>query len=130
MFSTGEAAEALGVSKKRLDNIMSSAGRVLVNKGTNGRSRALNQDVVERLAVALLLERDLGVAMPRAIALASELVASPAGSIAVGSLGSLHFEIDRLRSVLRNALGDAVDGRDRPQRGRPPIPATKKRGAL
>ena len=130
MFSTGETAEALGVSAKRLDNIITGAARTLIDVGTNGRSRTITQNVVERLAVALLLERDLGVSIRQGIALASQLVASPDGSITVGSLGSLQFDVDRLRSVLRNALGDAVDGQDRPRRGRPTIPTKKKRGAL
>jgi hypothetical protein len=129
MYSTSEVADALGISIKRLDNIMTGPGRLLVKPGQHGRSRAIPADVIERLALALLLGRDLGIPLIRAISVASQLTKDPAGSVPVGSLGRLSFDVTRLRSVLEHALTDVVENRVQPRRGRPPLESKKKRGA-
>ena len=129
MYSTAEAADALGISAKRLDNILVGPARELVPAGVNGRSRSIRPETIELIAVALLLSRDLGVAFAGGIDLAGKISTSDDGVVPVGTLGSLHFDLGRLRSVLQNALGDAVEDRLQPRRGRPPTLPKKKRGA-
>ena len=129
MYYTSEAADALGISAKRLDNILTGPARLLVPQGINGRSRTIQLTVIESLAIALLLERDLGISIGRGLALAAQLLREPTTDIAIGALGSLHFDVARLRSVLQNALTDVLDGQSRPKRGRPSHAVKKKRGA-
>lgn len=129
MYSTAETADALGISAKRLDNILTGPASSLVPTGRNGRSRTIPLVVIESLAIALLLERDLGISVSRGLTLADQLARKPADGIAIGALGSLHFDVARLKSILQNALSDVVDGRTRPKRGRPSRAEMKKRGA-
>ena len=106
MYYTSEAADALGISAKRLDNILTGPARLLVPQGINGRSRTIQLTVIESLAIALLLERDLGISIGRGLALAAQLLQRPTTDIAIGALGSLHFDVARLKSVLQNVLTD------------------------
>lgn len=129
MYTTAEAADSLGIKPKRLDNILTGPGRALVPIDRNGRSRALGQEIIESIAIALLLERDLGISIARGLITARELIADTNSSVPVGTLGSLHFDVAKLRLVLTNALGDAVEDRNRPRRGRPSLAERKKRGA-
>src|SRR6267154_1255668 len=127
MYSTAETALALGIGEKRLDNLLTGPARPLVPKKGNGRSRELSAESVELIAIALLLRRDLGAPVARALQLAASLVASPGQCAPIGTLGSLHFDVAALRSVLQNALSDAIEDSVRPRRGRPRLPAKKKR---
>jgi hypothetical protein len=129
MYSTAESAGALGISAKRLDNLLTGPARSLVPKNGNGRSRELSVELVELLAISLLLRRDLGIPIIRALELARALIAEPDHQIQIGALGSLHFDVTALRSVLQNALSDVIEDSLRPRRGRPPRSTMKKRGA-
>jgi hypothetical protein len=109
------AADVLGISRKRLDNLLLSLGMA----GRQGRSRELGIETVETLALTLLLQRDLGVSAARASEFAAQLRQSESGVAPLGVLGSLHFDMGRLRSVLQNALASAVEDHRAPRRGRP-----------
>jgi hypothetical protein len=73
---------------------------------------------VELLAMTLLLQRDLGLSIPRSLNLAGRLQAQQ-GEVQLGVLASLHFDLARLRSVLQQALAAAVEDHIEPRRGRP-----------
>lgn len=120
-ISTLLASEVLGVGRKRLDNLLVSLREVLGQQGRQGRSRQLTIDTLEVLAVTLLLQRDLGVSARRGLSLAQNLRSSDSGIAPVGVLASLHFDMTRLRSVLHNALAEAVEDHSVPRRGRPTI---------
>jgi hypothetical protein len=118
MLSTKLAAEVLGVSPKRLDNLIVRAGRSLVPQGQNGSSRSLSLDVVELFALTMLLQRDLGLSVLNAMRVAEELQRDN-GQVQLGVLGSLRFDMTRLRTVLQQALASAIEGHTAPKRGRP-----------
>jgi len=126
-YSTIEAALALGTTPKRLDNILSRELGLKVGRGRQGMARIIDEELIERLAVALLLQRDLGVALKRAVDIANQLVASDEHQVGVGTLASLRFDVPALRLVLQNALADVVQDRVPVRRGRPRAKA--KRGA-
>ena len=126
-YSTVEAALALGTTPKRLDNMLSHKLGLPVNRGRQGRTRVINEMLIEQLAVALLLQRDLGVTLRRAVGIAGQLVASSSHQVGVGMLASLHFDLPALRLVLQSALADVVQDRVPIKRGRPG--ANAKRGA-
>jgi len=129
VYSTAQAAEALGVTPKRFDNLLSGPGRKIVAPGRHGLSRSISIEAIEIFALALLLERDLGSRLERAVEIAAELRKEPAHDVAVGALGALRYDVPRLRYVLQNALADALENRLQPRRGRPPTIKTIKRGA-
>ena len=63
-ITTRVAAAALGVSAKRLDNILTRSRLMISPESVQGRERKLPEQVVERLAIALLLQRDLRISSP------------------------------------------------------------------
>jgi hypothetical protein len=118
-FSSLLSADVLGVSRKRLDNVLIALGKEIAPRGRQGKSRSFSVDQLELLALVLLLQRDLGVSSSRALDLARTLKASEFGVAPLGTLASLHFDMDRLRSVLQQALAGAVEDHVAPRRGRP-----------
>jgi hypothetical protein len=124
-FSTATAAHALGVDRKVLDNLLTREAKALVGTGRRGKDRRISFSVLEQLALALLLKRDLGVSLARGLELAAAISQSPTGEIAVGLLGTLRYEHSGLRSPLEAALTDALEEVAPPRRGRPPVAAAR-----
>ena len=118
-LSTVSAAAALGVDRKVLDNALAREARSLVLSGRRGRSRQIPIAALERIAIAFVLNRDLGVTVAKGLELAEQVVAAPAAPIAIGSLGTLTFDVPRLRETLEAAVGEALESVAEPARGRP-----------
>jgi hypothetical protein len=118
-LSTASAAVALGVDRKILDNILARESRSLILTGRQGRSRQIPVAALERIAVAFVLNRDLGVSLARGLEIAEQLVDSPTASVAVGSLGELTFDMARLRRTLDLSIDEALESVAEPVRGRP-----------
>ncbi len=118
-LSTGAAAVALGVERKTLDNVLAREGRALLREGSRGRSRQIPVEVLERVAIALILNRDLGVALARGLELAGTILQSPASPVPVGTLGALSFDVHGLRQTLERSIDDALEGVAPLTRGRP-----------
>ncbi len=128
MYSTLDVAIAIGVDHRRLDNLITRYCRDTVPAGRRGSSRKISDAIVERLAVALLLNRDLRIPFDRGWLLSQQISAAKEGRAHFGALGTLEFDLPRLRTVVRQALADAVQDRQPVRRGRPVL--KKKRGAL
>jgi hypothetical protein len=118
-LSTNASATAIGVDRKTLDNLLAREGRLLIGAGSRGRSRRISIDVLERIAVALILNRDLGVSIAKGLALAEEIVGSPSSQVNVGLLSTLTFDLPRLRKVLERSIDEALEGVAERTRGRP-----------
>ena len=118
-LSTDAAAAALGVDRKRIDNLLAREGRSLMEDGRRGRSRRITVDALERVAIAFVLARDLGVGISRGLELAAALLNRPDAPIAVGTLGTLSFDVDALRRTLESAIDEALEIVAEPPRGRP-----------
>ncbi|MGH7653322.1 MAG: hypothetical protein ACREN6_01540 [Gemmatimonadaceae bacterium] len=118
-LSTASAAAALGVEEKVLDNVLAREGRSIILPGARGRSRRIPVTVLEHLAVAFVLSRDVGVSISRGLELAERLLASGASNIQVGSLAALSFDVVRLRRTLELAIDEALESVAEHARGRP-----------
>jgi len=118
-LSTAAAAAALGIDRKALDNVLAREASSLVASGRRGRSRRIPMAALERIAVALVLSRDLGVGIARGLELAAAIIAAPASSIPAGSLCTVTFEVARLRHALERAVDEALESIAEPVRGRP-----------
>jgi hypothetical protein len=118
-LSTDASAAALGVDRKTLDNLLAREGRMLIAAGSRGRRRRIPIDVLELVAIAMILNRDLGVSIAKGLELATRLVATPASPVPVGSLSSVTFDLNRLRLALELSLADALESTAEPTRGRP-----------
>src|ERR1039458_1420103 len=104
MLSTDAAALALGIEKKSLDNILSREGRSLLPSGRRGRGRRIPMAALERVAIALILDRDLGVGLANGLELAGKVLGAPTSSIQFGSLGTLSLDVESLRRKLDRSI--------------------------
>jgi len=120
ILSTDTSAAALGIDRKTLDNMLAREGRSLIGAGSRGRSRRISVDALERIAVALILNRDLGVSIAKGLALAEQVVGSPSSQVIVGSLSTLTFDLPRLRKALERSIDEALESVAERTRGRPP----------
>ncbi len=118
-LSTDTSAAALGVDRKTLDNMLAREARSLIQAGSRGRSRRIPIDVLERIAIAFVLQRDLGVGIVTGLDLASRILKSPTNSTTIGSLGALTFDAARLRQALAVSVDEALEGVPERRRGRP-----------
>lgn len=128
MYSTVDVAIALGTSPKTIDNLITRYCRAAIPVGTQGASRSIPAATVEVIALALLLKRDLGMPFRRGWLIGTGLLHGDAPRMSVGILGTLEYDVPRLKAVVRQALADSVQDRSPIRRGRPPAKA--KRGAL
>jgi hypothetical protein len=118
-LSTVAAAVALGVEPKTLDNLLSREGRSLLRSGKRGRSRRIREDVLEQVAVAFVLTRDLGVSVAKGLEIAALVLASPASPVQLGSSCALAFDVTRLRRALERSVNEALESTAERTRGRP-----------
>lgn len=124
-YTTTDVAAALGATTKMVDNLLAREAKHLLSTGKRGRSRLIDESLIEILAIALLLRRDLGTSARTSVKLASGIAASPVSNVAVGTLGVLHFDVASLRLVLRQALADSLEERRPVRRGRPLLGAQR-----
>ena len=123
------AARALRVSTRELDNILGREAVDLLQPGERGRVRQITERVVEQLAVALLLHRELGTPMRRSVALAGRMLTGD-GALPLGAWGSIRLDMARMRREVAAEMQSALEETPRPRRGRPPTAGKDKRGAF
>lgn len=121
--TTATAAAAIGVSRKRLDNVLAREGRALLPTGRHGRARRIPVRAIETVALALVLNRDLCTSISKGLELSAALLASPTvGSVELGSLGRLTFDVEAFRRLIEEAVAESIEETATPQRGRPRTP--------
>jgi hypothetical protein len=118
-LSTIAASTALGVDRKTLDNLLAREGRSLIGSGSRGRSRQIPIEAMEQIAVALVLNRDIGVSIEKGLGLAKVIAGAPTSPVPIGSLGTLTFDLPRLRKALAFSIDEALESVAEPSRGRP-----------
>ena len=118
-FTVSVAAIVLGVDHKMLDNLLSHHAVPGCARARQGVRRRLTTEAILHVAVALLLVRELGVPLARALALAAGLVAGGRHEAAAGSL-ALTLDVAAMRLALVERIAAAVEGVREPKRGRPP----------
>jgi hypothetical protein len=124
------AALAIGVDEKRLLNFIARSARQAIPLGRPGRSSELSHDALELLALAFVIQRDLGTTAVGAVELANRLRASQIPEIPLGTLGILKYDLSRFREVLRVAVADALAGAPMRRRGRRPRTKEKRGTSL
>lgn len=120
-LTTQTAALALGVERKILDNILAREAKPFASAGRRGKNRRIDFPTLERIAIALILNRDLGVPISKGLDLAERILRAPRDrELPLGSLMSLRFDTAHLHRALESAIADAVEEFVPPRRGRPP----------
>jgi len=112
------AALTLGTSMKWLDNVLSHNRVSGVTQQRQGVCRRLAVEGLVGLAVAILLVRELGLPIAKAIAVAENLANNEGRYIASRGL-MLTLDLSSFRADLLERLENAVEIAPVPKRGRP-----------
>jgi hypothetical protein len=118
VYTIATAALTLGISMKWLDNVLSHNRVSGVAQQRQGVSRRLTVEGLVGLAVAILLVRELGLPIAKAIALAENLAKNEGRYIASRGL-MLTLDLSSFRADLLQRLENAVEMAPVPKRGRP-----------
>lgn len=118
-ITTAAAATVLDVDIKSIDNLLSRDGKHLVTGGKQGRRRRIDASALEPVAIAKVLNRELGVPLARGLEVAEQLLKAPSFTVAVGRLGNLSFDVIALKSHLGALLTEVLEQTALPKRGRP-----------
>ena len=118
VYTIATAALTLGTSMKWLDNVLSHNRVSGVTQQRQGVSRRLTVEGLVGLAVAILLVRELGLPIPKAIAVAENLAKNEGRYIASRGL-MLTLNLSSFRADLLERLENAVEIAPVPKRGRP-----------
>ena len=117
-YTIATAALTLGTSVKWLDNVLSHNRVSWIARGRQGVSRRLTVEGLVDLALAVLLVRELGLPIPKAIAVAENLAKNEGRYIASRRL-MLTLDLPSFRTDLLERLENAVEIAPVPRRGRP-----------
>lgn len=118
LYTITTAALTLGTSMKWLDNVLSHNRVSGVAQQRQGVSRRLTVDALVGLAVVILLVRELGLPIAKAIAVAENLAKNEGRYIASPGL-MLTLDLSSFRTDLLERLENAVEIAPVPKRGRP-----------
>src|SRR5471032_1570794 len=118
-LSTDAAAAALGVDRKTLDNVLAREARHLLREGSRGRSRRIPIPALERISVALILNRDVGITVARGLEVAEKILGGASQQLQLGPLATLAFDVAKLRAALERSIEDTLESVAEPTRGSP-----------
>lgn len=121
-ITTSAAAAVLDVEPKSFDNILSREGKQLIKQGNSskqGMRRRIDSALLVPFAIAITLQRELGVPIARGLEIGAKFLDPDCPSVALGQLGVLSFDLSALRSRLSNDLADVLEQTAVPKRGRP-----------
>ena len=118
IYTITTAALTLGTSMKWLDNVLSHNRVSGVAQQRQGVSRRLTVEGLVGLAVAILLVRELGLPVAKAIAVAENLAKNDGRYVAPQGL-MLTLDLPSFRGDLLERLENAVEIAPVPKRGRP-----------
>jgi hypothetical protein len=118
LYTITTAALTLGTSMKWLDNVLSHNRVSGVAQQRQGVSRRLTVDGLVGLAVVILLVRELGLPIAKAIAVAENL-AKNEGRYSASRRLTLTLDLSSFRTDLLERLENAVEIAPVPKRGRP-----------
>ena len=118
LYTITTAALTLGTSMKWLDNVLSHNRVSGVAQQRQGVSRRLTVDALVGLAVVILLVRELGLPIAKAIAVAENLAKNEGRYVASRGL-VLTLDLSSFRTDLLERLENAVEIAPVPKRGRP-----------
>ena len=118
-YTIATAALTLEMSMKWLDNTLSHIRVPGVQQERQGVARRITIDGLLTLAVATMLNSELGIPLARAIELAGQVTASGGRYASLRGV-SLQLNLEELKAGLLERLESAVEMAPVPRRGRPP----------
>ena len=125
VYHVSAVAEALGMSEKQLDNILSRNDVSGVERRSRGVSRRVSADAAITIHLAFELATSLRIPVVHALSLADALQSAADHSLPAGRFGRIHADVAALRAETLARLDTAVEAVGRRRRGRPPRLARK-----
>ena len=130
LYNTAICAEALAVTPKWLDNLLSHH-HPLDNPHNlpptrQGVARRLSTEVIEVIAVARVLSEHTGIPIGTALRIARDLCAAQHARIDLSPAIAITIDLPQLRNDLSTRLARAMEITPQPQRGRPPKQTTRR----
>ena len=119
-YSVSAVAEAVGMSEKQLDNMLSRNALVGVERKARGVARRISADAAVTINLASGLSESLRVPIGAAIGIATQLQTTNEHVIGVGAFLTLRADMTALRIATLARLDMAVETVGRRRRGRPP----------
>lgn len=119
-FTVVAAALALQVDRKWLENLLSHHQVPGTSPDRQGVRRRLTPQVLLPIAVAILLIRQLGMPIAKALALASRICESPEAECAPASGLVVRVDVVSIERSLGRRLREAAEIAVPARRGRPP----------
>ncbi|HEX6053431.1 MAG TPA: hypothetical protein VFZ21_29385 [Gemmatimonadaceae bacterium] len=119
VYDVAAAAEALGVSAKQVDNILSRNSLPGVEHKRRGVSRRITPEAVVTLSIILELGDALGLPVPSAFGVAQAL-REHGGVLELGPFARISVDFDALHTSTVARLDAAVEAVGRRPRGRRP----------
>src|SRR5471032_841254 len=83
------------------------------------RSRRIPIPALERISIALILNRDVGITIARGLEVAEKILGGASQHLQLGPLATLAFDVAKLRAALERSIEDALESVAEPTRGRP-----------
>jgi hypothetical protein len=114
------ARHAAGADPKWVDNLLSHFSVPGVESARQGVARRITLSGVYHVALIRRLNRELGVSVSSAVALASRLLASDSARASVAPGLELHIDRSALERDVDRRVSESVESSSRPRRGRPP----------
>ena len=119
VYDSAAAAEALDITSKQLDNIVSRHSLSGVERHRRGVGRRISADAVMVVGVAAELARATRMPIEVALDLARTTVGT-SGEVKIGRFATLTVDVDAIRAFVAARLNSAVEMVGRRQRGRRP----------
>jgi hypothetical protein len=118
-YSMITAAIALGIDRKRLENLLARARLPgAISRGRQGRSRRLDRNTLLALATLVELQDRLGIPARVAAGVAAELVSGNSSPHRSGPV-TVAVDLQQIDAELTASLTVAMEMAPRPRRGRP-----------
>ena len=114
------ARHASDVDHKWVDNLLSHYAVPGVHNEKQGVARRITLDGVYHVALISRLNREMGVSVASAVALAKVLLASESARATVGRWLELQVDRGALEREIDRRVHEAVEASAPPRRGRPP----------
>jgi hypothetical protein len=114
------ARHAADADPKWVDNLLSHFSVPGVENARQGVARRVTLSGVYHIALIRRLNRELGLSVSSAVALASRLLASDAARASVAPGPELHIDRSAFERDVDRRVSESVESSSRPRRGRPP----------
>jgi len=114
------ARHAADADPKWVDNLLSHFSVPGVENARQGVARKVTLSGVYHIALIRRLNRELGLSVSSAVALASRLLASDAARASVAPGLELHIDRSAFERDVDRRVSESVESSSRPRRGRPP----------